>query len=179
MDCANVQYDENHITFASIHCDNHTPYYNGDLAIFETLSNIDTPEYQIEKNGQHFLSQIVNNKAGYCSYDGMHFPQVNLDINRALDELNGINICDTDYVFVDGKVQCKLKMNHIGAKLEVAMYGGMMAESIPNPPWIINDTFTVHFARYNNMYDARGHYVLFSSILITPEHFKRVEIKFD
>jgi hypothetical protein len=179
MDCANVQMDENKILFASLYCDNFTQYYNGDLVIFETLSKVDTPEAIIEKNGNHFLSQIVNNKAGYATYDGMQFPQTDVDINRILDEVNGINIENTDFVFADCNVQAKLQMNHIGAKLEVAMYGGMLAESIPNPPWIINDTFTVHFARYNNMYDAKSQYVLFSSVLVTPEHFKRVEIKFD
>jgi hypothetical protein len=178
MECAFVQMDENSITFGSLYCDNHNQYYNGDLVIFETLSNENTSHEEIEKNGQHFLHQLVNNKARYASYDGMQFPQIDVDIDRTLDEVNGIGIKDTDYAFSDCHVQCKLKMNHIGAKLEVAMYGGMMAESIPNPPWIINDTFAVHFARSNNMNDVKGQYILFSSVLVTPEHFKRVKIEF-
>jgi hypothetical protein len=169
MDCAHVQQDNNGNIFASLYCDNYDPTYNGDLVIFEVLSNDDTSEQDLAKNGNHFLDSIKTNKARYAAFDGMIFPQAELDISRKVEELIGISVEDTNYVFNEAMLQCKLKINHLGAKLEVAMYGGMMAESIPNPTWVINGTYAVHFTRKN---------VLYASVLITPNDFKKVEIDF-
>jgi hypothetical protein len=169
MDCANVQQDNSGNIFASLYCDNYDPTYNGDLVIFEVLSNYDTSEQKLSQNGNYFLDLIKSNKARYAAFDGMCFPQAELDISRKVEELIGISVKGTNYVFNEAMLQCKLKINHLGAKLEVAMYGGMMAESIPNPTWEIKGTYAVHFTRKN---------VLYASVLITPEDFKKVEIDF-
>ncbi len=150
------------------------PLKNDDYVIFEQNTTINSTIQEMEKNG---LNCLVDMDTNYLSniqkdYQFIEFPQVDLVVNRNLDELIGLQTLNPPYEITDAVGQCKLRMNHIGAEVKIAMAGVMKSVSIrPQPQsWVIDDTFCVHFIRNDEMY---------ASILIAPEHFKRVEIDFD
>jgi hypothetical protein len=151
---------------------------NGDYVIFEQKTTIDCTPKIIEKNGKMFASLIGKNaySGDYANLSneyngGLIFPQVDLEVSRDITEIIGAYTTNPDFRLVIAKGQCKLQMNHLGAKLQIAMGG--IAEStslVLYKSWIIDDTFCVHFVREGEVY---------ASVLVTPEHFHKVEINFD
>jgi hypothetical protein len=151
---------------------------NGDYVIFEQKTKDGSSPKEKELNGKMFASLIGKNpysgdNTNLCDeYNGgLIFPQVDLEVSRDIAEIIGAYTSNPDYTLAIAKGQCKLQMNHLGAKLKIAMGGVAMSTSFKvETPWIIDDTFCVHFVREGEVY---------ASVLVTPEHFHKVEINFD
>lgn len=145
---------------------------NGDYVIFEQKSNAKSSVLEIEENGRYFAANIENYLLCKGEYVSFSFPQVDLDTKRDIDELLGVKTSNIkDYKVTIAKGRCLLQLNHIGAKLKMAMGGVAVATSFrPEYNWEIDDTFCVHFCRDTFVY---------ASVLVTPEFFKKVEIDFD
>jgi hypothetical protein len=150
---------------------------NGDYVIFEQKTNNSSTPEELEANGLHFLESVhVKNQYQY-NYVGLTFPQVDLDTKRDIHELIGATSnTSKEFTVAICKGRCQLQLNHIGAKLKMAMGGVAETTSIRvELIWTVNDTFAVHFCRK----DSEGIDQLYASVLVTPEHFKKVTIEFD
>jgi hypothetical protein len=145
------------------------PLVNGDTVIFEQKTNVFSTIQEMEENGLLFAG--YNSTNNLYQYDGLIFPQVDLDVSRDFYEIKNISVSNPDYVLAVVKGRCQLQMNHLGAKLKMASGGNAFEECVFTPQyWIIDDTFCVHFVREGEVY---------ASVLVTPEHFHKVEIDFD
>ncbi len=146
---------------------------NGDYVIFEDISSVDDSELEFEANGVR-LATIEPEIMPEYDYSGVVFAHVELDINRDIDEITGLTALNTNDKLSLVKGQCKLKLNHLGAKLEIAMSAIMESTSIRAPKYLeFLDTFTVHFVRKNEMSAD-----VYASIQVTSEDFHEVEIDF-
>ena len=149
---------------------------NGDRVIMtQTTSKSDTLS-GLESEGRYFAKLIYSGYSYLDNYEGVQFPHIDLDIKRTLHEIKGLQSLNSDLNIAEAKAQCKLKVNHIGVKLEVAMaavaYRGM---SMPKEKLVLNDTFDIHFLRKDQ---TTKKYVCYVSLQVTPEHFKEVTIEF-
>jgi ribosomal protein L14 len=166
-----VSKDSNGFWFATI------PMTNGDYVIFEQKTHVNSSPEELEANGLHFLPLAFDYQLSQRNYVGMIFPQVDMDTKRDIHELIGA-VSDTDKQFTIAicKGRCQLQLNHIGAKLKMAMGGVAVTTSIRQEYiWSINDTFAVHFCRK----DSADVEQVYASVLITPDAFKQVTIEFD
>jgi hypothetical protein len=150
---------------------------NGDYVIFEQKTHVNSTPEELEANGLHFLPLVFDYDLNQRNYVGINFPQVDMDTKRDIHELIGAT-SDTgkEYTVSICKGRCQLQLNHIGAKLKMAMGGVAYTTSIRQEYiWTINDTFAVHFCRQDNA----GVEQVYASVLVTPEDFKQVTIDFD
>jgi hypothetical protein len=147
------------------------PLVGGDLVIFEQKTTESSSILEMEQNGLLFAGYTKDTNHYQHGYNGIIFPQVDLDVKRDMVEIIGVKTSNPDYVLTIAKGRCQLQMNHIGAKLKIAMGGVATSTSLSRPKyWTIDNTFCVHFVRNGEVY---------ASVLITPEHFHKVEINFD
>jgi hypothetical protein len=144
---------------------------NFDFVIFEQKTNTRSSIEEMEENGRHFLKSFDDGKTAMHNYTTFTFPQVDLDSSRDVLELIGMKAQGTsEFTVAIAKGRCLLQLNHIGAKLKMAMGGVAMTTSIRQEfNWEINDSFCVHFCRNEWVY---------ASVFVTPEHFKKVDIDF-
>jgi hypothetical protein len=141
----------------------------GDYVLFEDISTTSMTPLQIESNGVRLASIETSLNQDY-SYTGVEFPHVELDIKRDIDEITGVYTEDGKNKLTRVKGQCKLKMNHLGARVEVAMAGIMETTSVRMPKYLtFEKLFNVHFVRQNKVY---------VSIQATEDAFKEVVIDF-
>jgi hypothetical protein len=142
---------------------------NGDEVILETKTDSSTLPHLIEANGRYFVeSQDNNNLVSRNDYRYVTFPQIDINFKRDLDEIIGNVIDGADYELQKAKGQIKLKMNHIGVKLEVAMAAQAVALSYhPDLNWIIDGDYGIHFVRDNMVY---------CSIFASEGDFKEVTV---
>jgi hypothetical protein len=141
---------------------------NGDYVLFEDISTTAMTPLQIESNGVR-LASIETSLIHDYSYTGVEFPHVELDIKRDIDEITGVYTEDGNKL-TRVKGQCKLKMNHLGARVEVAMAGIMETTSVRMPKYLtFENLFNVHFVRKDKVY---------VSVQATEDAFKEVVIDF-
>jgi hypothetical protein len=141
---------------------------NGDRVIFENLSSKTNTPFQLEANGAN-LSKDLQSMRVDNDYTGVIFPHINLDLTREyVEELIGAMAPTGGLSQV--RAQLKLQLNHVGAKVEVAM-SAVFEKCVRMPQYLIFDgEFAIHFVRGNEVY---------LSTFVTEEHFQEVEIDFN
>jgi hypothetical protein len=143
---------------------------NRDYVIFEDISSTSMSPVQIENVGVR-LAKLEPTLDRDYSYTGIEFPHLDLDIKRSIEEIEGLVTTDGKNKIGIVKGQLKLKMNHLGAKLEIAMAAVMESTSIRMPKYLtFEQHLNVHFVREGEVY---------ASIQATEESFKEVVIDFE
>jgi hypothetical protein len=150
---------------------------NGDFIILENTTPLDPTSEILENAGDYFMQSVLEHDYLQSDFGFVHFPMLDIDYSRDWTEIIGMSEETGKYVIDQARGQCKLALNEIGVKLEIAISTGMRSLSVqmPKQTWQINDTFCLHFIRPNEDDDL----VRYASIQATPGDFKRPEIDFN